>query len=80
MNVHPKLAASVNGMGIGGAVTVLVVWLLGLRGVAVPDAVAQALTVIFGAGLAFIAGYITPSGEAAPQNPTSAPQGQKASE
>jgi hypothetical protein len=82
VNVHPKLAASVTGMGAGGALTVVVVWLLSLRGVTVPDDVAQALTILFGAGLAFVAGYITPSGEPAgaigTENPPQAPQGQKA--
>lgn len=46
----PKVSAA----GLAGAATVLIVFVLGLVGVAVPAAVASALT----AALAFAAGYL----------------------
>ncbi len=50
MNLNPKVAAG----GIAGALTVILVWLVGLAGVDVPAEVASAITVVIG----FAAGYL----------------------
>ena len=63
MNLHPKVISSVSGSVVGGAITTLIVWLLSLKGVTPPPDVTDALTVLFGAILAFAAGYLTPSGD-----------------
>lgn len=47
----PKVMAG----GLGGAVTVVLVWTLGLAGVDVPAAVASAITVV----VTFVVGYLT---------------------
>ncbi len=66
--VHAKVVASTSGSVVGGALTVLVVWLLSLAHIIVPSDVASALTVIFGAALALLAGWITPADPAGPQS------------
>lgn len=53
MNVHPKVAATT----VAGALTIIGVYVFSLFGVQVPDAVAQAATVVIGA----VIGYLTPS-------------------
>ena len=54
MKVHPKITAA----GLAGALTVIIVWLLGLFDVDVPPEVASAFTVV----LSFITGYLVPAG------------------
>lgn len=54
MNVNPKISAA----AAAGAVTVLLVWALGLVGVDVPTDVASAITLI----VAVAAGYVRGQG------------------
>ncbi len=49
---RPKIAAA----GVAGALTVLIVYLAGLAGLAIPEEVAAAVAAL----LAFAAGYLTP--------------------
>jgi hypothetical protein len=63
--VHPKIAAA----GAAGAVSVILVWVAELAGLAVPPEVASALTAL----LAFGAGYIRP-GPPGPE-PSARPDG-----
>jgi len=51
--IHPKAGAG----ALGGAVTILAVYLLSLAHVTLPDEVTQALPVIVG----FVTAYLTPS-------------------
>ena len=60
MNLNPKIASA----GIAGALTVVLVWLVGVLGVEVPAEVASAVTVI----IAFAAGYIRQSGSWSPRD------------
>lgn len=57
MQLHPKVTASVIGSGVGGALVLIVVWILSLYNVTVPDNVAQSLTILVGALLALVSGY-----------------------
>lgn len=50
MKPQPKVAAA----GVGGAVTVLVVWVLGQAGMDVPAEIAAAISTVVG----FAAGYL----------------------
>jgi hypothetical protein len=68
MPIHAKVVASTSGSVVGGALTVLVVWLLGLGHIVVPSDVASALTVLFGAVLAFAGGWLAPPDPAGPQS------------
>lgn len=60
MNLNPKIASA----GIAGALTVVLVWIVGVLGIAVPAEVASAVTVI----IAFAAGYMRPSGSWSPRD------------
>jgi cobalamin synthase len=56
-----KVIAASAGSGVGGAIAIIVVWLIATFAHAdIPDYVTAALTILFGAGAAFIAGYATP--------------------
>jgi hypothetical protein len=48
--LNPKVAAG----GIAGALTVILVWLLGMGGVDVPAEVASAITVVISFGTAYL--------------------------
>ncbi|CAB4171690.1 hypothetical protein UFOVP929_13 [uncultured Caudovirales phage] len=60
MNLNPKIASA----GIAGALTVVLVWIVGVLGIDVPAEVASAVTVI----IAFAAGYMRPSGSWLPRD------------
>jgi len=61
MPIHPKVIAGTSAASVGGALAVLVVWALGLRGIVAPDPVAEALTVLFTVISGAVSGYLTPS-------------------
>ena len=54
--IHPKIG----GAAIAGSATVVLVWLIGLIGLAVPAEVTAALTTL----VAFVVGYAIPSANA----------------
>jgi hypothetical protein len=56
-----KVMAASAGSGVGVAIATIVVWLIAtFAHTSIPDYVTAALTILFGAGAAFIAGYATP--------------------
>lgn len=61
MVIHPKVSATTLGGVVGAAVADLIVWGLSLHGVQIPTNVENDISIIAGAVIAFIAGWITPS-------------------
>jgi hypothetical protein len=54
---QPKVKAAAGGAGISGAVTAILMWVVGLMGLDVPPEIASAFTTLIAAGFAFAAGY-----------------------
>jgi high-affinity Fe2+/Pb2+ permease len=54
---QPKVKAASAGAGISGAVTAILMWIVGLLGLDVPPEIASAFTTLIAAGFAFAAGY-----------------------
>jgi hypothetical protein len=49
-----QLAPKAASVGLGGSLSIIVVWLISMAGVEVPDAVAGALATLFGFGAAYL--------------------------
>lgn len=61
MDIHPKVAASAVGGTIGGALTVLLIWILQASGVPEAQFTSErvvALTTILSAGIGLWSGYV----------------------
>ena len=64
LDIHPKVA----GGTLAGALAILIVWILGLEGVAVPDVAAAALVT----ALSGLGGWLAPAGYDAANPPAAA--------
>jgi hypothetical protein len=64
LDIHPKVA----GGTLSGSLAVLIVWILSLRGIAVPDVAIGALVVFFTA----VGGWLAPAGYPASTTPAAA--------
>lgn len=60
----PKVLASTAGAGLGGALGTILVWLLSANGIEVPESVGAAFDTVLAVVVAFVAGYLTPPGQA----------------
>lgn len=60
-SMRPKVVGATGGGLIGGSVATLIIWILGLNHVTVTPEAASAMTVLAGALLTFVGGYLTPS-------------------
>lgn len=55
---QPKVIAATTGAGVGGALSVLVCWIVEtVASIDIPSPVEGAVAIILGAGLAFVGGY-----------------------
>jgi len=54
---QPKVKAATAGAGVSGAVTAILMWVVGLLGLDVPPEIASAFTTLIAAGFAYWAGY-----------------------
>lgn len=57
--IHPKVVASAQGTTAGGALALILVWILNTYAhAAIPDEIAMAIGTVFSAVLGFLAGYL----------------------
>lgn len=58
MNIHPKVVASAQGSTLGGAIALILVWILNTyAGANIPAEVGVAIGTVLSAGIGFLAGY-----------------------
>lgn len=63
-SVHPKVAAATQGTTLGGALALIIVWLLNTYAHAdIPPEIGMAIGTVFSAVIGFMAGYLQPSRE-----------------
>lgn len=80
MSISPKATGATSGSVLGGALTIIGLWIFGLvePKIVVPDEVASALTLIVGSVLAFVGAYVPHSvyipAAPGPPNPPPPPQ------
>ena len=68
--MRPKVAAATSGAGLGGALAIIAIWIVGLRGIVVPPEVASAISTIASVLVAGIGGWLTPSNYVLPDTTT----------
>lgn len=56
----PKVIAATGGSGLGGAIGVIIVWILQQNGLEVTNEVGIAIGTVCSVVLTFVAGYLTP--------------------
>ena len=55
--VSPKVSVGAGAAGSSAPIAIIVVWLVGLTGIVVPEAVAASIGSLVAAGAGFLAGY-----------------------
>lgn len=59
--IHPKVLAQASGSVLTGAIATIIVWVCGLRGIAIDVPTATAFATVIAVLGGFVAGYLTPS-------------------